>query len=180
MATDVTTHGNTKRSDRMELLTTSERVPERLKRLENAMASGASASGSIVVDFAADTSSYVINDLTKVAQDRVWEFIFEGVISSNCAGLYIRPNSDSANYYNRRHRHFSTDTGSTTGHDVPTDTVASLTYGLMMGTTEWGVECALLTRALYTRVGRSAIGAGWMCHYTLAPSVQVYTFGAEI
>ena len=37
---DVTTHGNTVRADRMELLTTSERIPERVRRLENVVAGG--------------------------------------------------------------------------------------------------------------------------------------------
>ena len=48
MADDVTVHGNTVRPDRMELLTTSDRVPERLRRLESAIASGGgSAAGTI-------------------------------------------------------------------------------------------------------------------------------------
>ena len=36
---DVTTHGNSVRPDRMELLTTSDRIPDRVTRLERALAS---------------------------------------------------------------------------------------------------------------------------------------------
>jgi hypothetical protein len=112
----------------------------------------------------------------------VWEFIFEGVISSNCTGIYIRPNSDStaADYYNRRHRHYSTDTASAIGHDVPVDSPSILTYGMMMGMMEWNVECAILARAVYAKTGRSSIGAGWMCHYVVAPATAAYTMGAEV
>ena len=43
--TDVTTHGSVIRPDRMELITTSDRVPERLRRLENANSAGLSGGG---------------------------------------------------------------------------------------------------------------------------------------
>jgi hypothetical protein len=43
---DVTTHTNTVRPDSMELLTKADRVPERLRRLENAAASGLLGGGS--------------------------------------------------------------------------------------------------------------------------------------
>jgi hypothetical protein len=158
-----------------------------IARLKRSGGGGSSSSGSgssnaITVDFAADTSSYVISDLSAITQDRVWEFIFEGVISSNCTGIYIRPNSDStaADYYNRRHRHYSTDTASAIGHDVPVDSPANLTYGMMMGMMEWNVECAILARAIYAKTGRSSIGAGWMCHYVVAPATAAYTMGAEV
>src|SRR3982751_1103890 len=109
-----------------------------IARLKRSGGSGGISSAAITYDFPADASSYVISDLTAITQDRVWEFIFEGVISSNCVGLYIRPNSDSAaNYYNRRHHHWSTDTASAVGHDVPVDAPTVLQYGLLIALGEW-------------------------------------------
>jgi hypothetical protein len=153
----------------------------RLKRSGGGGGGSSSGSNAITIDFAVDTSSYVVSDLTAIAQDRVWEFIFEGVISSNCIGFYVRPNSDSAaaNYYNRRHRHYSTDTGSAIGHDVPVDSPTNLTYGMILAISEWASENAILARALFSKTGRSGIGANWMCHYVLSPVAQAYTMGAE-
>ena len=172
---DITTHTNIVRPDRMALLTEADRVPERLRRLENVISSGSASGDQIVYDFAADSGSFVISDLTKIAQDRVWEFVFDGVITGTLA---IRPNSDNntALYYNRRHRHWQTDNTTGVGHDV----VAIDQLGLTLAMAEWTSDNAVVARAIFSKTGRANLGAPWLSDWTVSPTGQQgYVLGVK-
>ena len=159
----------------MELLTTSDRVPERLRRLENALSAGAATSDSIVYDFQADTSSYLVSDLSKLAGVHAIEVIFEGVVSGTLA---LRPNSDgnTALYMNRRHRHWQTDNASAVGHDIS----AVDQYGLIMEVPEWSGDNGVISRGLFGVPGRPGLGATWMCDWTTIPTTQQFLLRSSV
>jgi hypothetical protein len=164
---DVTTHNQDVRPERFQAITTDDRVLERLRRLENVARAGSDA---IVYDFAADaTGSIVISDLTKLAQDRIIEIIFEGVTTG---GITVRPNSDvtATLYMNRRHRHYQTDNASATGHDI----TAVETTGLQLYTSEWTGDNVCFCRGQLQRIGRSSLGAMWMADWVLGAVSQQY------